>query len=471
VRDRLALVGLAGVAVAARLPLVRSAALSQDEVASARILREATPLAALHRVVRTESTPPLWYALGWLAHHAGVPILDVRLLSVAFGALLTAGVYLLGAALLPRAFAAGAALLVALGYEPVFHGAELRAYELLALLAVVFAGLLLLELGGRGVGIPLALVTAAGLLTHYFFALTVVAALAWLWLEPSARALRRRATLAIAAGGALAAPWLPAFVQQYRQDRFWWIGPFSARAVAVTPLRFFTPLGVHHIVIGLGVAALLAMGTVELARRSPGARLVALLAVVPIVLAAAMWAGGMHVYAARNLIGAAPFAALAGAALAASLPRPAAVAAVAAGLAAVGLVWISQASLPGPAFGTLARTLVAEGWGPRDPIAVYGNFFEYRAPLEWYLPHGPTLDVSRMRSGDCETLFVIAGRRAAHSLPARDVYAERRAGGFTIARLGKVRAHALRGATLLASASDAPSCVRLSSNPRFAPLA
>src|SRR5437660_1498350 len=135
-RRPLTLAALATVAVATRLPLLWSTALSQDEVASARILREPTTVAALHRVVKTESTPPLWYLLAWTTHHLGVPIVDVRLLSVLFGALLTVGVFALGSTVLPRPFAASAALLVAVGYEPVYHGAELRAYELLALLAL-----------------------------------------------------------------------------------------------------------------------------------------------------------------------------------------------------------------------------------------------------------------------------------------------------------------------------------------------
>ena len=55
----------------------------------------------LHRVVRTESTPPLWYSLGWLLHAAGASILDVRLVSVAAGAATAALVVTLARPLLP----------------------------------------------------------------------------------------------------------------------------------------------------------------------------------------------------------------------------------------------------------------------------------------------------------------------------------------------------------------------------------
>src|SRR5437588_9522237 len=76
------------VAVLARLPNALSAPLWMDEVASARVLSEPTFGQMLGRVARTESTPPLWYAFGWALRRAGVALVDVRLLSVAAGALL-----------------------------------------------------------------------------------------------------------------------------------------------------------------------------------------------------------------------------------------------------------------------------------------------------------------------------------------------------------------------------------------------
>ena len=63
-------------AIAVRLPGISTQALWQDEVASARIITEPTLPRLLARVARTESTPPLWYALGWLAHRAGTPVPD-----------------------------------------------------------------------------------------------------------------------------------------------------------------------------------------------------------------------------------------------------------------------------------------------------------------------------------------------------------------------------------------------------------
>ena len=114
----------------------------------------------------------------------------------------------------------------------------------------------------------LALVVAAGLLTHYFFVFTVAAALGWLWLEPQARAIRRRSTVAIAAGAVLCTPWLPLFVEQFRRDRFWWIGPFRLREAVGAPFRLFTPLVTHGLagrVVPVAFLALTVCGAVVLA--------------------------------------------------------------------------------------------------------------------------------------------------------------------------------------------------------------
>ena len=286
----------AAVAVAVRLPHV-CAALSEDEVASARILREPSLGSMLGRVARTESTPPLWYALGWVAHQAGLSIDGVRLLSVLFAALLAAAVVAMACKVLPLRFAAVAGLLVAVGSQFAFHGYELRAYEFFAFLAVAFALALARSLRepGRGSDVYLAAAVTAGLLTHYFFVFTVAAGLCWLWLEPEARAVRRRATVAIVVGASVCAPWLPHFVKQYRHNRFWWIGPFRLRETLGAPLRLFTPLVTHGLVgriLPLAFLALVVSGAVALARASATGRLCALLALGPLVFSSAAWAAG-----------------------------------------------------------------------------------------------------------------------------------------------------------------------------------
>src|SRR5207248_2470911 len=82
---------------------------------------------------------------------------------------------------------------------------------------------------------------------------------------------------------------------------------------------------------------------------------------------------------------------------------------VAAAIVVAGIVLVlpfDGAASSAPPFGVIAHALVAEGWRPSDPLAVFGNFFVYRAPLEWYLPGSPRLDAARPRPRACRTVFV-----------------------------------------------------------------
>lgn len=439
------------VAAAVRLPGVYTQAFWQDEVASARIVAEPTFGGMLAHVARTESTPPLWYALGWLLRQAGTPMQDVRLLSVAAGALLAVLVVDLARRFVSLPFAALAGLFVALGGELVGHGQELRSYELVALLAVVLARCLLAEVEApsRRRELALGATVAAGGLTHYFFAFSVLAALAWLWLDRDVRAARRRATAAILVGGSVAAAWGPVMLTQFHQGRFWWIGPFRLRTVIAVPTRFFT-YAYSNTGAGIAVSAvglvLIAAGCARLSRASAAGRLVAALALAPVLEAAVVWAGGMRIFALRNLIGVAPFVAVAAAAALAAVPRRVA---LPAWVAAATLLVLPFTPLTGsgggtPPYDAMARALVAEGWTPSQPVAVFGNFYPYRAPLEWYLPHQPVLDVSVLSSRVCKTLFVLRGddvQRVQLTVPIR---ADR----------------ALRGATILVDPRASPSCLR-----------
>ena len=472
----LAVAAAAGAAaLAVCLPHIGDA-LSQDEVASARILRSGTLGSMLGRVGRTESTPPLWYALGWAAHHAGLSIAGVRLLSVLFAVLLAGTVVAIARELLPLRYACAAGLLVAFGSQFAWHGHELRAYELFALLAALLALTLVrsLRAPGRRTDVVLALVVAAGLLTHYFFTFTVAAVLCWLWLEPQARAIRRRSTVAIAAGGVLCTPWLPLFVQQFRRDRYWWIGPFSLREVVGTPFRLFTPLLTHGVAGSVVPAAFLALtvcGAFLVARRSPAGRLCAALALGPLVLSGTAWAGGERVFAVRNLIGIGPFVAVAGVGAVSLFPRRVGVVALAGGVAAAMLGFAVDQRIPAPPYNLVAQALVREGWHPRDPVAVFGDFFDVRAPLEWYLPHQPVLAVSRPTRRACETVFAVAGPQGARRL--RHVEDDTRVGGYIVARLDldrSIRGSDLQRATILIDPKRRPGCLSIDHNPRVAPI-
>jgi hypothetical protein len=397
-----------------RLPHAFGDSLWQDEVASARIIREATFGGMLRHVARTESTPPLWYALGWLVHHAGVSIHDTRLLSVVLNGVVVALIVLLANRFLPLSLAACAGGLAAVTAQLSGHGHELRAYELFALLAVAFAFALhdAARIPSRGHLAALATITACGLLTHYFFAFTLAAGAVWLWLDPAARSGRKRATAALGAGLLAFAPWLPWFVVQFRQRRYNWIGSFNPHLVAATPLRIVTPL--LHGPAPFVALAVVAAGSAFAWRRGSTGRLCAILALGPYMLAAATWAAGVDVYDVRNMIGIAPFLAIVTLAPLASLPAPArlatAVAVCGAATAAFALVTIN----PAAPYSQLAHTLVADGWRPADPVFVPQNFRAYRSPLAWYLPRAATLN--RV------PLDATRGRRAFVVVPRRDTF-------------------------------------------------
>ena len=427
----------------------------QDEVASARILREPNVARMLGRVVRTESTPPLWYALGWGIHHLGVSLQDVRLLSALCGGVLAGLVVVVARRVVPLMPAVVAGIAVAVGGQFALAGRELRAYALLALLCIVFAFALEAQLRRRA-AVGLALVTAAGLLTHYFFAFTVAAGLVWLWLEPQARAVRTRATGAVAAGCALAAPWLPYALRQYRQDRFAWIGPFDGRTVVNTALNTFTPL-VHGEWGPAVFVAVVLLGAWRLAHSSPLGRLVALLAVGPIAGAALAWLAGVRVYADRNLIGAGAFVAVCavGASLALA-PRARLAAVVALGCLAVASFAWEQTKLPTP-YSRIAGTLVKEGWRPGDPVLVFGSPYVFRSPLEWYLPQRPVLAVLPLHDPACRIGYVVAGR-SDRRLVADDVLHGRTVGDFLVARARLDDASARVGGSLLGTARAQARC-------------
>lgn len=394
--------GVAAVGLLAGAVCLRGAlrfAFWQDEVASARAVAEPGPVAMLGHVARTESTPPLWYALAWLAHRCGLALVDVRLLSVAAAALLAAGTALAARRVVPSSAALLSGLAVALGYQFDFHGRELRAYELAALLTVALA-----VAAARGSDRTLALVVAAGSLTHYFFLFSVAVVLVW----------APRRGRAVGAGLVPFALWAPMFARQYAQHRFGFIGPFDPRAVLDTYWTMFARAqpqdAVVHVLAPLALLGAVVAGCVVLARSSNEGRLWAMLALGPVVLAAALWIAGVRIYDVRNLIVTGPFAAVAATSLLSHLPRRAG-ATLACAVAVLVVVGFVRANRVHPvAYDRIAAALVAEGWQPRDPIVVDGNVYALWGPLEWYLPHRPVLVLgSTARAG---RVFVVHVGRA-----------------------------------------------------------
>jgi hypothetical protein len=400
----------------------------QDEIASARIAIEPTIGAALDRVTETESTPPLWYVLAWAAQHAGLPVEASRALGVMAGAVLAGLVVVYGRRFLPLPAAALAGIATALAGQLVLRGAELRAYSLYALLAFAFAWLLERALARPTLGrlAALAVVTAAGLLTHYFFALLLIAGLAWLWATERGSPGRVRVTAAAAAGIVPLALWAPRLADQIGHQRYAWIGDFSIlKTFAVYssfawnagPLyvRDLASIGPWSALARTAVFALVVAGCATLWRLERRGRLTAVLALVPVLFAAALWLAGENLFNTRNVIASAPFAALALAAGIARLPSRWAWAAELTFVAVVVAGLVREAELAPPPYDRMAAALVSLGWEDGDRLAVFadpdeptylGSIYAFRGPVSWYLPGHPVLRIARGQP--CRGSFALA---------------------------------------------------------------
>jgi hypothetical protein len=452
--------GVALLAAAATLPGAIHLSLWQDEVASARVLLESTPAGVVEHVARTESTPPGWYLLAWTGRAASIPIDALRAFSVLFAAALAGVTVVYTRRFAPLWTAALAGVLTALAWQVVVHGSELRAYSLLAFLALVFA--LLLEraaaeprLGRLAV---LAACAAVGAYTHYFFVLSAAAGLVWLALEPTVRPAALRAGGAIVLGTAALLAWLPGLADQVSAERFGWIDAFDPLKLAYLPSALFWDPGSMYAELstdpgfGEGAArlvllALVLVGCAVLARLGPSARLCALLVVVPIGGAGIAWLAGLRIITGRNLIGVTAFAAVALAAVLLPLPRRWAVAGATAAVALAVYSYVNKPMAERVDLDRVADALVDLGWEPGDPILVVGTFADYRSPLEWYLPGDVTLPEAEPQRS-CPTMWVVTDIPDGLELIDRsDPAAVARAGRAEIARIPWSRAHDADAAT------------------------
>ncbi len=414
-------IAVAAAAVVAPAAGVLGNPLWSDETASARVIARDELDEVLGHVRSRESTPPVWYVVAWSlaktdrAVTGGLlftPVERLRMVSLLFAgaaAVLTA----LWAARLLRDLwlAALAGFLVAAGSVPAAYAGQLRAYALLTLLVTTF-GLLLVESAFRPrvwVMVALTINVCLGILTHYFFFLTVVAAGTWLWSSRPRLPGRDRTTVAIAIGLLGFLPWLWAFLSQVRHERYAWIGSFDTERVVTTPgSLFFGPEGALFGVARLLVTAAVLVGIVLLWRKLEGRAIIALGA-LPVLGAAAVWLVGEPVFNERNLLVVVPYIALLVAAAIHGLSRRWIRPVAASGLAAVVLgAAYTQATLGWIAYDRIARALVEVGWRPSDPILVTAptSRTSLRVPLGWYLPGHPVL-VRVPATTDCAARFVI----------------------------------------------------------------
>ena len=402
-------------AVAARAVPASSEPLWLDEVVSARIIAQSTIRDAVVRVRRTESSPPGWHLGNWLLWRAvGSPgkVERLRFLSVALGALLVALVVFYALSIgLSRLGAAVAGGLLAIGPNVVAHGAELRPYELLTLLALVFA--ITLE---RAASTPsrarlslLALVVVVGCYTHYFFLLSLATGIAWSFVRLSGRE-RLQVIGSMAAGAVPFLVWLPSFLSQYRHNLYAYNGSFSVQAVAYSYARIIGILGetgAAAALVRLLFAGAVLLG-VALLFRTRRSELAALFTTVPVALTAILWLLGPHIFNERNLLISAPFAALSVGMLVTVLPRPASRILLLALAGVVGVsLWHWEIDYGRSSYDRIAQVMVQSGWRQGDEIVQFGPApLGLSQPVGWYLPGHPTL--IRARTSGCGRLFVVS---------------------------------------------------------------
>jgi len=439
-------VAIGALALAIRLPGALHNAFWHDEVYSARVIVAHSPVAAVRQVERTESTPPGWYLLGWLLHHAGLRVAYVRVASAVAGALTAAAVVLLARRFMPLWAAMFAGLMTAVGYEFVYQGQQLRCYALLVLVAVLTV-LALLRAAERPTIARLALVAlavAVGVYTHYFYGLVVIACLIWL-VTSTAGTVRRRLGVSVLIGTAAVLPWVPAFLDQHARASYrFGIGHFRPGIVlssygkmffatipgSGTQLRTVTVVGLLAAVLG---------GAVLLWRHGPDGRLCALVATFPVVVSACLWWAGQPIFNVRNVLEAGPFAAVCVAAAFARLGRYAgpAAAVLAVVLLVPGVVRADLDRSPIP-FDSIAAALRSEGWTQSDPMLTPTGM-NWLVPLRWYLNVDAGGSAATTSEQPCNALFVItAGRFPASRVvgaPASASIPHRAAGHYLILRI------------------------------------
>jgi uncharacterized membrane protein len=235
--ELLALVGI--VAAGAVLRFVTRSPLWLDEALSVNIAR--LPLGEIGGALRHDGHPPLYYYLLHVWMDAfGTGDGAVRALSGVFGLLTLPLAWIGGRRLGGRSAAWGAVIVLALSPYALRYATETRMYSMVMVL--VLAGWLL---AGDALRDPawwrlaaIAVLSGLLLLTHYwgfwFLGTAGIVLLVRAWRSRGAvRNATIRVIVAVAAGGILFLPWLPAFLYQSQHTGTPWATP-------VRPTRIIT---------------------------------------------------------------------------------------------------------------------------------------------------------------------------------------------------------------------------------------
>lgn len=174
---------LAGLTVAAAVLrlLLADQSLLGDELLTYAVVHRSNPgqvIDALNGSI--ESTPPLYYLLGWATGRLGHDPALIRVPSLVAGTLTVPAIGVLGAMLWSRACGLVAAAIVTLSPFALFYSVEARAYALVMVLTTAATASLIIALrrGGRWWAV-FALVAAAAMYTHYTAIFPLLAQSAW----------------------------------------------------------------------------------------------------------------------------------------------------------------------------------------------------------------------------------------------------------------------------------------------------
>jgi mannosyltransferase len=412
-----AVIGLTALAAVLRI-LMAQDNLWGDELYLYEIVHGHSLGRALSIVHDTESTPPLYFVLAWVAARIGQDDqLWIRVPSLILGTATVPLLCALGLRTVGRRAALIAAAIFAIAPFDLFYGSEARGYSAVAFFcaASTLSLVQLVRTRRRRWMFALAITTAAAAYTHYVVVFLLAANLGWAlwWHRP-----RARMVLAAYAGAALLyLPWVPsALVQLQSNTSERVVGPGSAElmAEAVAKLGFghpFLRLGeipgrAATIAIGLGlvVAAAFALRNAIRRRTRPAPEIVLLVAGAAITPVAALLyeLGPNSIFMSRYMSASIPAGLLVAGAVLAAARRPVVVGlatlAVLGGVA-VGTVRMLEPDGRRPDYRSIARQLdrVAAPGAPVVELSIFvgppahelGYFFD--RPHE-YFATGRALD-------------------------------------------------------------------------------
>jgi uncharacterized membrane protein len=302
------------VAAGLRLPFLDHQSLWLDEIYTRSILRESSLAGLWRHIEATESTPPLYYVLGWLIKArsaAAMRLIPALALTAAVPVSYLAFRRLVGS----RAALATAAIL-AVNPTLVAYSTDARSYGLFVLTALlsVWAFSALIEAGSALRYALWALASVSCIWTHYFGVFIVCAeTLALLHAHSRERRLTLSWTVLI---GLLLVPLVPLLSSQTDNERAGYIAgiPLTKR-VAETVRQFAMGANVPRTLLealGLLVFYLAIAAGVWIALRSAPKRSRVLLALAAIALATPLLLSALKIedrFYARNVIAMLPLAA------------------------------------------------------------------------------------------------------------------------------------------------------------------